>query len=196
MPANGNTVDLSTSPQARSEARYADLGGELYVANPRFLVPYTARAWITVGSNPSIDGWAVTVGDIDVVSADYSHTGNMSQSVNLNGGQVGEIQQELPTDPGHHVTVKMRAGHNNYGGCPNSDAKFWIQVNGDTSTRVMFNLGTLSKLVDRPAEQNYWHEVTYEFRTQGYDILQLHGDPDGNVCGAVITEVRAFQRAL
>ncbi|ASU85775.1 hypothetical protein CDO52_25870 [Nocardiopsis gilva YIM 90087] len=203
MPVSGNVIDLSRSPQARTDAHYLPsytvLGTPIDIDNPRFTNPHVTGDWDTFSPNPSIYGWAVTVGNIDVVSAAYAQTGNSSQAVNLNGTEVGEIQQDLLTLPGYWVTIKLRAGHNAYGSCENKLARFWIQVNDDVSTRVTYNLGKLADLVDEPDKQNYWHEVTYEFRARGFDYLQLHGDPDpdsGGVCGALVTEVRGFQRAL
>ncbi|MFD8394585.1 hypothetical protein ACFV2N_36655 [Streptomyces sp. NPDC059680] len=195
MPAYGKIIDLSDSPQAKPNAHYEGLGHELHVVNPRFLGPHVTDQWLNVGSNPSLDGWAVTSGNIDIFSAGFARTGNLSQAVNLNGGEAGEIQQELLTTPGHRVTVKMRAGHNN-GGDFNKDAKFWIQVNGNTATRITYNLGALKTLVDDPSKENYWHEVTYEFTAEGHDVLQLHGDPDGGAYAAIATEIRAYERAV
>ncbi|MFD8993439.1 hypothetical protein [Streptomyces abikoensis] len=194
MPPTGTIVDPSTSPQAQPNAYYTGLGQELHVVDARFLGPHVTANYLTISGNPSIDGWAVTVDNIDIFSADFAKTGNLSQAVNLNGTQAGEIQQELLTTPGHRVTVKLRAGHNT-AGMYDTDALFWIQVNGNPTTRVTYNLGALSNLVDQPGKQNYWHEVTYQFITEGHDVLQLHGDPEGGAYGALVTEVRAYQAA-
>jgi hypothetical protein len=195
MPKHGKVVDLSESPQAKPNAYYTGLGQELHVVNPRFLGPHVTGEWLRVTSNPSLDGWAVTRGNIDIFSSAFARTGNLSQAVNFNGDQAGEIQQELLTTPGCLVTVKMRAGHNN-GGDFDKDTKFWIQVNGEASTRVTYNLGALKTLVDDPYKENYWHEVTYEFTAEGHDVLQLHGDPDSTDYAAIATEIRAYERRI
>jgi hypothetical protein len=189
----GTIVDLSTSPKAQPAPTYTGLGRELHVVNARFLNPFVATNW-SGAMVSGFDGWAIRFGNVEIVSADYAKTENLSQAVNLNGSVFGEIEQELLTTPGHRVTIKLRAGHNSFGSCPQQEAKFSIQVNEDPSTRTTYNLGVLAKLVSQPATSNYWHKVTYTFRAKGYDVLQLRGDPDGGVCGVVVTEVRAFEQ--
>ncbi|SEG89317.1 hypothetical protein SAMN05444920_106429 [Nonomuraea solani] len=188
--------DLSNSPQAQPDAIHTGLGRELHVNNPRFLNPYLNLAPYTSPMSTDtgivhVDGWAIRFGNVEIISANYAKTRNLSQALNLNGTVQGGIEQELLTTPGKRVTVKMRAGHNQY--TPNQDTKMHVQVNGDANTRVTYQLGILTKLVDQPTQSNYWHEVSYTFRAKGHDILQIDGDENGGVGGPFITEVRAYE---
>jgi hypothetical protein len=192
-------VDLSNSAKAKPGATYTGLGRELYVANPRFLNPFTEADYVVWSGG--IDGWAIRFGNVHVLSAKFAMTENLSQAVDLNGDLFGEIEQELLTTPGYQVTIKLRAGHVNFTDYITRDAKFSIQVNNDAKTLVDYNLGQLSKLVGETVNSkittNYWHEVTYTFTATGYDVLQLRGDPDKEhpLCSVAVTEVRAFEKA-
>src|ERR1051325_6530469 len=92
------------------------LGPSLLV-NGSFESPPGIQSWETFGAGPAFSGWVVQSGSVDIVGP-YWQAAAGSQSLDLNGDDVGIIYQDVPTVPGQLYLVQFAYAGNPDGGIP------------------------------------------------------------------------------
>lgn len=203
-------VALATSGAAVATllgASPADADTGLAVTNPSFIQPWidpiSSGAYLTVGyASDAIAGWRVTNGNVDVYGRATAKTSgssvveNGSQSIDLNGGEPGGIEQTLNTTPGTTVTVSFAARINDHPWCEANAAtvneSMFVQFAGDPDSARFFSLGSVSA----PGKYTEWQLLRAVLPATGrHSRLQFISSTTGG-CGPQITDIKATDNLI
>ncbi|MFF8030977.1 MULTISPECIES: DUF642 domain-containing protein [unclassified Streptomyces] len=149
--------------------------------NGEFYPPAVADyGYLTIwpNSNPGIDQWKVSDGNVDVYSTQLARS--PYQAVDLNGGQPGSITQVIRTTPGTTVHLTWKHTRNTYAGCaPVTEQRYNVSIEEAGLQEDHLVRGRIGNW--QPAE------LTFKAQRSRYN-LTFASDTTG-VCGALISDV-------
>jgi choice-of-anchor C domain-containing protein len=142
LAASWNTT--TGSPQAAPMVSHFDDGSFEYPVTPYPFTNYT--------TGKSIGPWRVTKGSVETINGGYWQPAEGTQSIDLNGEDVGAVSQTFTTTPGRTYTVTYSLAGNPVGGHVKTgrvlvDGQDVQNFSFDTTGKSFTNMGWIKRQV-------------------------------------------------
>lgn len=141
-----------------------------------------ANTFVNVGTGGTIGPWRVTAGNVDLIGDGFWQAAEGGQSVDLNGGGAGTVEQTFTTVPGKKYSVTYSLAGNPAGGSPVRTGKVLIDGQNfqdfsfDVTGKTVTNMGYVTR------------EVTFVAR--GTSTTLAFASTGNSAYGPVIDDVR------
>ncbi|MGW7691916.1 choice-of-anchor C family protein [Streptomyces asiaticus] len=141
----------------------------------------SANSFVNLTSGQTIGPWRVTAGNVDLIGDGFWQAAEGDQSVDLNGGGAGTVEQTFTTVPGKKYSVTYSLAGNPVGGPTMRTGK--VLVNGQNFQDFSFDVTGKTT-----ADMGYvTREVTFVAR--GTSTTLAFASTNGGAYGPVIDDV-------
>ncbi|WP_262699803.1 MULTISPECIES: choice-of-anchor C family protein [Streptomyces] len=143
-----------------------------------------ANTFVNVGTGGTIGPWKVTSGNVDHIGDGFWQAAEGGQSVDLNGGGPGTVEQTFTTVPGKKYSVTYSLAGNPAGGPPVRTGKVLIDGQSfqdfsfDVTGKTFANMGYVTR------------EVTFVARGTSTTLAFASTSTGTTAYGPVIDDVR------